>query len=336
MIRSFQNSIYQYLLFTSIIISYIIGKYEGHVICRFAEQNKTEYWTGELISGTLKFVNFTYGELKVKSIDVELIGELVYYAHRRRRARTVTIYHDQRSLLSHTDPKEFLLVDDDHNWPFSFRLDDSLPPSVRQTAAKGPYIHYYLRVHFVRPEWYKFNIDHKWDIVVSRSSSPEKVKQLEAEKKQKGVHLKIILQKNIVIDGDYLSLDVNMQNPKQKLIRRISVKLVQIWHLYPEKGDEISLVDEDIEEFRSFRGKHLKKNFLIHVPLKTPATYLFHPVSGSDLKKVVVSYELRIQAHIRGFFTNIRLQFPVIITNINPKKTNKTLPPFSNRSFMFD
>jgi hypothetical protein len=332
MIYSFQSSIYQYLLFTSILIGYSIGKYQGHVICRFAEQNKTEYWPGELISGTFKFVNFTYEKLKVKRIDVELIGELIYYAN-KNSSRSVTIFRDQRSLLqSNGDPKKFLLVNGDHSWSFSFRLKDSLPPTVRQTGVHRPYIYYYIRSLFVRPEWYRFNIDNKWPIVVNRSSSPGNVKQLEAEKNHKDVHLRLILQKNIIVDGDYLSLDVNMQNPKQKLIRRISVKLLQIWHLYPEKDDEISLVDEDLKGIRRFRGQHFKKNFLIHVPLKTPATFVFNRPSGSYIEKVVVSYELHVQAHIRGFFTNIRLQLPVIIANINPKKTMKTLWPFTNRS----
>jgi hypothetical protein len=78
MFYSFQRGIYQYLFLTLILIGLSSGGLESNIICRFPGNGHNVFWTGDFVSGTIELVNNDYKDLKLKSIDAQLIGEFVY------------------------------------------------------------------------------------------------------------------------------------------------------------------------------------------------------------------------------------------------------------------
>jgi len=165
-VHSFPSVTYQCLFFTLILIASINGSLESNIMCRFSEQNQTVFWTGEFVSGNIECIKSDHQELKLKSIDVELIGLLVYKCGMRgtrngavRKFPSSKIFFNQRlNLRSANAQGNFLLPYGNDKWPFRFFLNDSLPPSLKPNKPTDSYIHYFLQIVFFRPEWYKKNI----------------------------------------------------------------------------------------------------------------------------------------------------------------------------------
>ncbi len=322
-VHSFHSVIYQCLLFTLILIVSINGGLESNIMCRFSEQNQTVFWTGEFVSGNIEFINSDHQELKLKSIDVELIGLLVYknvLTGTRNRARISTsrkTFFNQRLNLNSANARDdFLLPYGNHKWPFRFFLNDSLPPSLKPKKSSDSYIHYFLKIVFVRPEWYKKNIKKSIPIVVKRASSPVDATKVEAQgKNRKGLHLHVILQKSAVAAGKNVSFDVQIQNPKKVLINRITVTLAQHLILGPAQKRRLNLLNETLKTLNQFKNPHFHENFQFHVPHTTPPTFSFNISSSDREPPIIISYKLHFEAHLDGFYTNIRLQLPLTITD---------------------
>jgi hypothetical protein len=187
LVHSFHSVTYQCLFLTLILIGSSSGGLESNILCRFSEQNQTVFWTGEFVSGNIECTNSDHQELKLKSIEIELIGLLVYknvLTGSRNRPSVSTgrkTFFNQRLNLNSTNARgNFLLSYGNHKWPFPFFLNDSLPPSLKQKKSSDSFIHYFLQIVFVRPQWYRRNIKKKIPIVVKHASSPVDVMEVEA------------------------------------------------------------------------------------------------------------------------------------------------------------
>ena len=322
MAYSFPNVIYRYLLLTLALIKLSNGGFESGIVCRFSEEGDNLFWTGEFVSGAIEFHNIDHKDLKLKSIDAELIGEFVYITEDRRNnvtSRTThreTFFKKVLTLQSASDEGNFYLTYGNNVWPFRFLLDDSLPPSLEQSRFNDPYIHYFLHIAFVRPEWYRWNIKKLFPIVINHASPSVNASQLEAHKtNRKGVYLQIILHKSVVSAGSNLSFAVTVRNPKKSLIYRISMRLIGYVELDRAKHEYHYLLDENLERIHRFQEIHLHENFQLLVPHITLPTFKFYLSSTYGTRTLVVRYALHFEAHLRGFFTNIRLQLPLVINN---------------------
>jgi hypothetical protein len=228
----------------------------------------------------------------------------------------MTFFKKVLILRSDGDKNNFLLPYGNNVWPFRFLLNDFLPFSLEQTHSDDPYVHYFLRIVFVRPEWYRFNIEKTFPIVVKHASPPVNARQVEEQKtNRKGVRLQVILHNSTASIGKNFSFAADIHNPKRNMIRRISVKLVQIRHLGPTGKTQSYLIDRDLEKIHRFQGTNFHENFQLYVPHTALPTFSFHHSSSYDTLSLVVYYEFHFEAHLRGFFTNIRLQLPLIVTN---------------------
>ncbi len=317
MFYSFQRGIYQYLFLTLILIGSSSGGLKSIIICRFSGNGHNVFWTGEFVEGTIKLLNNDNNDSKLKSIDAQLIGEFVYKTRAGKSTTThrKTFFKKILILRSDGDQNNFLLTYGDHVWPFRFLLNDLLPSSLEQTSHDGPYVHYFLSIVFVRPEWYRSNNGKTFPVVVKHASPPVNVTQLEEQKtNRKGVYLQVILHNSAVNAGKNFSFAVDVRNPKRYLIRRISVKLVQIRRLGPTRETQSNLTNRDLEKIHQFRDTNFHENFQLFVPHTVPPTFSFHS-SSYDTVSLILHYELHFEAHLRGFFTNIRLQLPLIVTN---------------------
>ena len=312
-----------YFLFILILNEGISGKLESNIICRFAQSNRTVFWTGEFVSDTIECTNADRQELKLKRIDFELIGRLGYkYVSGTRnsnmRTDTKTFLNERLNLNSSKTQSGSRLRSGTHQWPLRFYLNASLPPSVEQRKTFDSFIYYIIKIIFVRSEWYKRNIEKIIPLVVKhKSSSVVSTKVEKHETNRNDVRLHVILQKSFVAVGKNISFDVEIDNPKEILIKRISVALVQELKLGPNQEKSRSLVDETLKTFNQFKNTHLRKNFQFRIPDAIPPTFLFHfPVKYYE-PPISISYALQFDVHLPGIYTDIHLKLPLIITD-NP------------------
>ena len=322
LVHSFHSVTYQCLFLTLIFIGSSSSGLDSNIMCRFPERNQTIFWTGEFVSGNIEFTNSDHRKLKLKSIDVELIGVLGYkitrntYAWESRVTHYKTFFNQRLNLNSTNKRDTFLLLYGNHQWPFRFFLNNSLPPSLKKKKSYDSFIHYYLQIVFTRSEWYKRNIMKKIPIVVKHASSPVDAMKDEVQaKNRKGVHLHVLLQKPVVAIGKNVSFDVQIQNPKEVVINRITVTLAQHLKLGPAQDRKLNLLNETLKTINQFKNPYLHENFQFHVSDTTPPTFSFHSPSSDKESPITISYELLFEAHLNGFSTNIRLQLPLIITD---------------------
>lgn len=311
------------LFLALILIGSISGGLESNIICKFSKPNQTAYWTGEFVSGTIEFTNPDRQELKLKSIDLELIGNLGYKymsgstrGSVSKRTGTNTFLNERLDLNSTKLRGGFRLSSGNHKWPFRFFLNDSLPPSIKQRKPFDSFIYYYLKIVFVRSEWYKRNIKTTIPIVVNhRSPSVASTKVEAQETNRKDVRLHVILQKSFVAVGTNISFDVEIDNPKEVLIERISVALVQELALGPNQEKSRNIVDETLKTIKQFKDTHIQEKFQFHIPHMIPPTFVFHFPAKNRERPLSINYELLFEAHLAGFYTNIRLKLPLIVTD---------------------
>jgi len=321
--HSFHSVTYQCLFLTLILIGSSSGGLKSNIICRFSEQNQTVFWTGEFVSGNIEFTNPDNRELKLKSVNVELTGVLFYktflagtgfkssksFSHK-------TFFNQRLNLNSSNERGDVIPPYGNHKWPFRLFLNDSLPPTLKQKKSSDSFISYALRIVFVRPEWYRRNIKKGIPINVKHASLPVDVLKVEAQQKNKqDVLFHVILQKSVVAVGKNVSFDVKIQNPKEVLINRVSVTLVQHLNLGSVQKSQRNLLNETLKAINQFKDPHLHKNFQLHVPDTTPPTFSFHNPSINNGPPIAILYELHFEAHLSGFYNNIRLQLPLIITD---------------------
>ncbi|CAF3420500.1 unnamed protein product, partial [Rotaria socialis] len=249
--------IHQYFFLIAILIRSSSGGLESNIICRFDKRNESVFWTGEFVTGKIEYVHLNSKELKLKSIGAELIGELVYTTNTPSGGTTNSslIFFEQRVTIdSVSDQSSFLLTYGNHKWPFGFFINHSLAPSLERTGAYDPFIRYFIRVVFVRPEWYRWNIKKIVPIVVKHASLPVTAMQSEAQKKNRhDVHLHIILQKRAILAGTNVSFDVYIRNPQRALIRRFSIILFQYLELGPAETKVSNLIAQNVNQLHQFR-----------------------------------------------------------------------------------
>ncbi|CAF3296380.1 unnamed protein product [Rotaria sp. Silwood2] len=281
--------------------------------------NQTVFWTGQFVSGMIEFNNYDHQELRLKSINAELIGEFVRLKAISKGVRSETkiiVFKEELNLYSISDQDSSLLTYENHKWPFRFFLNNFIPPSIEKNRISDSYIHYFLRIKLIKPEWYKRNIQKTILITVKHASSPVNATRFMLEDKNRNnVYLRIILQKQIAIVGKNFSFEVDIQNPKQAMIRRISVTLTHYFEFGSYLCQKLKLIDKPLEKIRRLRSIHFHDNFQLYIPHTASPTFSFYPPSDNKNFPISVRYELRFVATIRGFFTNIRLQVPLIINS---------------------
>ncbi|CAF1466828.1 unnamed protein product [Adineta steineri] len=140
--------------------------------------------------------------------------------------------------------------------------------------------------------------------------------KVEAQKKnRKDVHLHVTLHKPTIAVGNNVSFDIDVQNPKEVLIDRISVTHAQHLKLGPAQNRRVDILNETLKAANHFQNSHFHKNFHFFIPHTIPPTFSFHFPINSKERPIIVNYGLRFEAHLSGFSTNIRLQLPLIITD---------------------
>ncbi|UJR34817.1 hypothetical protein I4U23_027598 [Adineta vaga] len=308
----------RYFLLIFILLNKNLVASQSNIECRFDEQDDNIFWIGETITGFVDFINKDNTDLKLERIDGELIGEVVAQVVEETDAGDIEtevkeIIFNQKVLVHPRNTKgSFSVRRGKQSWPFHFQLNEDLPPSFEQKKISLVKIHYYIRFSFIRSEWYKFNIDKTCSMIVKQPGRLLSLTKLKTEKTSRnGVRLRVTFDKNVVITGNDLSFNVDLINPKGALIRYVSIVLTE----YVECNSRVktfNIIKQDLDYIKSLKHKHIDRNFQIPIPSTTPVTFKF----GDSIANY---YKLHFEVHLRGMFTNIKLEVPIIVMDLIPK-----------------
>ena len=298
-----------------------------NIKCRYADDRLNVFWTSEAIEGAVDFVNTDHANLILERINAELIGEYVQKVTQRVNYTDVEDESRIRFLAERIivhpigTMGKFPVPYGSHSWPFRFRLNDSLPPTFNMHTHTSPFIHYFIRITFVRSQWYKSNPEQICPIVVKPLShmKPTRIGN-ETTSRKKGVRMRVILHNNVVVAGSNISFDLHLHNPKQVLVRRVSMIFSRSLQMPTNASVKVdNLIGKDLEKTKRFSGRELNENFQINVSSTALPTFSFRLLSNSTKYPLAVSYKLRFETHLRGFFTNVVLEFPVTVTELMPE-----------------
>lgn len=302
------------------------------------------YKTGETVSGKVIFQNNGQCELKLKNIVIELAGEIVYYSSRGSgTARTTDIhvhsfFDEQNIVRSASGGNNFILERGEHIWPFSFHLMDNLPSTLNQSRHKGPCIRYVVRIHFVRSEWFKRRIQKASFITVQHHTTSPMLSNEYMDEKQnnQSVHLQAILHENIVTPGEKCPCTITILNPNRITIRRLSMTLIRYHQLGSAGNDNVIIVKKDLNGIDDFQDERWQNNFDIQIPEGIVSSYSDIPPQWSTRKPLEIRYELYLEVHIRGIYTNVCLRLPLTVAHTKQKKVNlDSFPPRYDKIFLF-
>ncbi|CAF3419963.1 unnamed protein product [Rotaria socialis] len=322
--------------------------------CQFTDKDKTEYVTGEIVSGTIEFFNSDDSELKFKKINIILVGEVVYNISEKigktTSTKTYRMVFFQQDFLSHTigNDSGISLPIGRYTWSFSGLVDHLLLPSINITDPKSPLVHYFIRIEMTQIKWYKKNVYKNFFLNV-RHNSPlfVNVTRVESQEKNRNVHIHVTLPKNRVVTESKFLFDIDLHNSNEVLIYGVSASLVQIWDISSRRipGDQLFYVNRqqvqilyrDLEGTQSFRGEHFHRSFELFVPRTIPPTCSIEHPSSLTGARIVLSYELLIKVQVSGLFSDIDMKIPVIVSNIIHLKTaEKILSTSKNESSFFN
>ncbi|CAF1164593.1 unnamed protein product [Adineta steineri] len=316
----------QYLFLTLMFLSSSSSEFSTFdAKYQFAEQQNATVWAGGIIAGTVEYAHGKHPEWNITNVSVELFGKVSYYDFFTKTSRRTYDFLNERLMLrSASDSKDLLPEFRNYSWPFSFRLNKSLPPTIEKMSYTSTYVVYYINFVFERPGWYNKNIEKRFNVNIQHSMPLTNAKKVEQQKTNRnGAHLHVILHKNIVVVGKTFSFEINLHNPKKASVYRISAALLQIVSGGGFAKKTATLHEQNLDRYGLFRAEKLQQQFKLHVPLKAASTWVANYTYGFPKNKpFIVRHNLQIKAYIRGFLTNIRLQLPLTIIYTNETQTD--------------
>ncbi len=128
---------------------------------------------------------------------------------------------------------------------------------------------------------------------------------------------KILLQGYLiqagVVPGSKLLVQVDVQNPKLSVIKRIEATLVQRRNIGRCAHTE-TIFQMDLPDMREFFAPSLQKVFELMVPsVYLSPTYTYLTQTADPPVCISVSYELTLDVKVRGLFTDFKVTIPVIV-----------------------
>lgn len=230
-----------------------------NISIEFFNENKNIYQLGEYVEGIIEFNN---DEFELFNLTIELIGELVYTINERKGRTTLTTtqkipFFIKRIVLhSQNDKKKFLLRNENNKWKFNFYLSNEIPSSFPQINPQGPFIHYFIRVkslfdqtNFIFKKDFPIIVQHPSQLI---NSFPLQIKNTF----KKDLQLNLTIEKNSAFIGQDLKIQMDLHNPNNIKINRISLNLIQLRKLGPVREERQSLLKQSLTNFDKFKDYH--------------------------------------------------------------------------------
>ncbi len=180
-----------------------------------------------------------------------------------------------------------------------------------------PYVRYYTRIVLDKP-WYKPNTKQVYPLTVfprvNLLYTPGGQQSIAFQNQnRKKIHLQGYLLRGGVVPGDKLSIQIDLQNPKQAGIKRIEATLIQHRQIARSSHSEI-IFRLDLPDLREFTGTTLQRTFDLIVPgIYLSPSYTYLSQSFNQQIGVNIHYELILDVKARGLFTDFKVSVPVIV-----------------------
>ena len=198
------------------------------------------------------------------------------------------------------------------------RLAEHLPPSLFNDKIPTPYINYFVKAS-VNYSSFRSNIRSQVYITVEPCMpQPPSTWPVEAEQTSfRGLHAYGKVLNHYLLTGErYITLELNIDNPKQITIEEIIIKLVQRRRLGQRSGKAI-IFRQELPDIADFQNTQVRRTF--QVPLDAPGI-LFAPTTyiakvDKSNRPWSVDYILKVKLKTDRSFANVTLEFPLIVAN---------------------
>ena len=161
-------------------------------------------------------------------------------------------------------------------------------------------------------------------IVIARQSSPGALSVLPVEAENKNysnvtLHTVLADLRGPITPGGTFLLGIELQNPNQVSIKRLSIDLVQRRVVWMGGHCALNIPLLDLPHLREFSGKHYHETLELTVPPEYPIIPSFYyMLSTSSRRPISVEYQLKVEVKIHGFFKNFTVKVPIIIHSKQP------------------
>ena len=282
------------------------------------------FFAGETVTGTVQFF-VANDELEVDQIDLSLIGEVGHYTEKTStvngKRTTNTTFHDlpflstkQVLALPELGQKELKLKKGEYSWPFQMDLPDHIPPTVGNPNIY-PHIRYFIQV-LIDKAWYKSNTEENRYITVNPRvnilQSPNCLPSVFGNPNWRDIVLKGTLNKLGFEAGEVIHVTMEINNPRQALIKQITVTMIRNLLMGPV-SKTTTLSSRVIPEM--MRRNEPKRVQSFDVMLPPPPMIPSYQYEGG-LQHVVhvnVSYLLRFHVNVQGIMDDFEMIAPFVI-----------------------
>ncbi len=167
--------------------------------------------------------------------------------------------------------------------------------------------------------WFHRNIRSRLSIMVTpQVPRPRDVWSLESEESNfRDLHIYGKLLRSYLLIGEpYITLELNLENPSQTTIKEIIVTLIQLRQLAKHNGRTI-IFEQTLPGIVDIQNTHLHQTFQIPVVSTfesfAPTTFYRNPNNPNET--FVVSYVLEVKFKTKLAFTNVTIEFPLLVVN---------------------
>ena len=202
-----------------------------------------------------------------------------------------------------------------YTWPFEFLLPDNLPPSSGPNPEFYPHIKYYARAALSKP-WYKPNVTQTYLLTISPRINLVDMNGTQealhfAGQNRKQLRLQGSLLQSSIVPGQSLSIQINLANPKETIIKSIEASFIQHRETAMDRHKEV-IFSVNLPGLSEFNELQLQRNFDLLVPhMYLTPTNKFATTHDGYSYYLSVHYQLRLEVKPHGILTNFEVSVPV-------------------------
>ncbi|UJR17211.1 hypothetical protein I4U23_004106 [Adineta vaga] len=289
------------------------------------------FYGGEVVSGVVNY-NVNDETVNVDELVLKCFGEVGYTSQKtvviNGQTTTQTIHNDIPIISSNhvlvrpeNGQEDLTFGKGQHSFPFQIQLPTNLPPTMNQPQTY-PHVRYYVQMYVDRA-WYKANTrENRYITVFPRvnlaqvpnSSKPT----VFSSQNQKDFSLKGNLNKLGYIAGETIQGTIDIDNPKQAIIKQIVVTLIRNFRMGGASGEHV-IVRSTIPEMMRRQDPRINQPFTLMIPATSlPPSYQFDG-GLNQVTSAHTNYILKFQVQFEGVITDFELLVPIIIgTEPNP------------------
>ncbi|CAF1409833.1 unnamed protein product [Adineta ricciae] len=284
------------------------------------------YYSGETITGNVVF-DVLEETVNVDELVLKFFGQVAYTTQQtvvlNGQPTTQTIPHEIPVISSNVvlarpenGQEELTFGKGQHTFPFQIQLPVNIPPSLNSPGSQ-PHVCYFVQMYVDRA-WYKANTrENKYVTVfprvnlsqVSNASNPVPF----STQNQANLNLNGSINKLGYIAGETIQGVLNIENPRQIIIKQIMVSLIRSFIMGSASGEHV-ITSKPIPELMRRQDTRLSQAFTIAIPATPlPPSYQFDG-GVSQKTSTRTNYLLKFQVQLESVSgNNFEILVPIII-----------------------